>query len=83
MEKSDNNELPKIKILALERNKDGKLDVEFEVSEDFLEYAQFELQQDNISHEELSAYVQDMIEKAINKQDGFEIKKSFTHTHNQ
>lgn len=77
-ENLDNNELPKIKILGLERDETGKLNVEFEVSDDFLEYAQFELQKDDISHEELSTYVHDMIEKAINKQDGFEIKKSFT-----
>lgn len=77
MEQSPDNQLPKIKILGIEENEAGELNVDFEVCDEFLEYAQFELGVDELSQDQLGAYVKDLIKKSINKEDGYEIKQNF------
>jgi hypothetical protein len=78
MKQSPDNKLPKIKILGIEKDESGELNVEFEVCDEFLDYAQFELGVDTLSQEQLGEYVQSLIKKSINKEDGFEIKQNFT-----
>lgn len=75
MEQSTN--LPTIKILALENKPDGKLNVEFEVCDEFIDYAKFELGVDSLSQEELGNYVNELISKAVEKKDGYELVKNF------
>tara|TARA_B100001093_G_scaffold172730_1_gene165545 strand:+ start:308 stop:565 length:258 start_codon:yes stop_codon:yes gene_type:complete len=70
-------DLPTIKILALENTSDGKLNVEFEVCDEFIDYAKFELGVDSLSQEELGRYVNELISKAIEKKDGYELVKNF------
>lgn len=77
MEQSPDNKLPKIIILGIEEKEDGDLNVEFEVCDEFLDYAQFELGVDELSQDQLGAYVKDLIKKSINKEDGYEIKQNF------
>ena len=77
-ESRDNTRLPKIKILGMERDSTGKLNVEFEVCDEFIDYAQFALQKEELTQEELSDYVHNLLHKCINKEDGYDIKKSFT-----
>ena len=77
MEQSPDNKLPKIKILGIEEKEDGDLNIEFEVCDEFLDYAQFELGVDELSQDQLGAYVKDLIKKSINKEDGYEIKQNF------
>jgi hypothetical protein len=77
MEQSPDNQLPKIKILGIEEKEDGELNVDFEVCDEFLEYAQFELGVDELSQDQLGAYVKDLLQKSINKEDGYEIKQNF------
>ena len=78
MEQSPDNKLPKIKILGIDEKDDGDLNVEFEVCDEFLDYAQFELGVEELSQEQLGEYVKELIQKSINKEDGYEIKKNFT-----
>jgi hypothetical protein len=78
MEQSTNNTLPKIKILAMDTDKAGKLNVEFEVCDEFLDYAKFELEKDELTQEELGDYVSSLIHKSLNKEDGYDIKQNFT-----
>jgi len=75
MEQSTN--LPTIKILALEEKPNGKLNVEFEVCDEFIDYAKFELGVDSLSQEELGSYVNELLSKAIEKKDGYELVKNF------
>ena len=77
MEQSPDNKLPKIKILGIEEKEDGDLNIEFEVCDEFLDYAQFELGVDELSQDQLGTYVKDLIKKSINKEDGYEIKQNF------
>mgnify|MGYP001193561269 FL=1 len=76
MEESPN--LPTIKVLALDKQENGELNIEFEVCDEFLEYAKFELGVDSISQKELGSYVKNMISKAINNEDDYSIKQNFT-----
>ena len=78
MEQSQDNDLPTIKIIGLDRNQDGEVNVEFEVCDNFLDYAQFELGVEELSQEELGRYVKDMISKAVNEEDGYSVKQNFT-----
>ena len=57
MEQSVDTNLPKIRILGMDTDETGKLNVEFEVCDEFLEYAKFELQKDELTQEELGEYV--------------------------
>ena len=75
MEQSTN--LPTIKILALDKKPDGKLNVEFEVCDEFIDYAKFELGVDSLSQKELGSYVNELLSKAIEKKDGYELVKNF------
>ena len=70
--------LPTIKVLALETQEDGDLNIEFEVCDEFLEYAKFELGVDSISQEELGEYVKNLISKAVNNEDDYSVKQNFT-----
>lgn len=79
MENLDNIELPKIKILGIKKN-DTDYDVEFEVCDEFLDYAKFELNKKELSEEELSDYVKTIINKSLKKEDGYDIKKDFKKT---
>jgi len=79
MENLDNTELPKIKILGIKKN-DTDYDVEFEVCDEFLDYAKFELNKKELSDEELSDYVKTIINKSLKKEDGYDIKKDFKKT---
>lgn len=79
-ENLDNKQLPTIKILGMEYNQLGKLDVEFEVCDEFIDYAKFELQKENLTQDELGEYVSDIIHKSLNKKDGYDIKKDFKKT---
>ena len=76
MEESPN--LPTIKVLALDKQENGELNIEFEVCDEFLENAKFELGVDSISQKELGSYVKNMISKAINNEDDYSIKQNFT-----
>ena len=76
-ESRDNTRLPKIKILGMERDSTGKLNVEFEVCDEFIDYAQFALQKEELTQEELSDYVHNLLHKCINKEDGYDIKKVY------
>ena len=70
--------LPTIKVLALETQEDGDLNIEFEVCDEFLEYAKFELGVDSISQEELGEYVKNLISKSVNNEDDYSVKQNFT-----
>lgn len=76
MEQSQDN-LPKITILGMEKDSDGKTNVEFEVCDEFIDYAKFELQKEELTSEELGAYVSEIIHKSLNKEDGYDIMKTF------
>tara|TARA_B100002019_G_scaffold37260_1_gene31146 strand:- start:37 stop:297 length:261 start_codon:yes stop_codon:yes gene_type:complete len=76
MEQSQDN-LPKIKILGMEKDINGKLNVEFEVCDEFLDYAKFELQKEELSQDELGDYVSNLIHKCLNEEDGYSIQKDF------
>lgn len=78
MEQSPDNKLPKIKILGIDEKDDGDLNVEFEVCDEFLDYAQFALGVEELTQEQLGSYVKDLITKSINKEDGYDIKQNFT-----
>ena len=70
--------LPTIKVLALDKQEGGELNVEFEVCDEFLDYAKFELGVDSISQEELGGYVKNLISRAVNNEDGYSVKQNFT-----
>ena len=78
MVQSVDTNLPKIRILGMDTDETGKLNVEFEVCDEFLEYAKFELQKDELTQEELGEYVSTLIHKSLNKEDGYDIKQNFT-----
>lgn len=78
MEQSTEDTLPKIKILGMDTDETGKLSVEFEVCDEFLEYAKFELQKEELTQNELGDYVSNLIHKSLNKEDGYDIKQNFT-----
>ena len=77
MEQSQDNELPKIKILGMETDSNGKTNVEFEVCDDFIDYAKFELQKEELTREELGNYVSNLIHKCLSEEDGYSIQKDF------
>ena len=78
MEQSQDKELPTIKIIGLDKKQNGELNVEFEVCDNFLDYAQFELGLEELSQEQLGVYVKELIEKAVNEEDGYSVKQNFT-----
>jgi len=78
MEQSVDTQLPKIRILGMDTDETGKLNVEFEVCDEFLEYAKFELQKDELTQEELGEYVSTLIHKSLNNEDDYSIKQNFT-----
>tara|TARA_B100001093_G_scaffold413279_1_gene403127 strand:+ start:301 stop:564 length:264 start_codon:yes stop_codon:yes gene_type:complete len=77
MEESTEFPLPKIKIIGMKKKSDGNLDVDFEVSDDFLELVKLDKNKEEISKEELGDYVRDILSKASSEQDGWSIKKEF------
>lgn len=77
MERSQDNELPKIKILGMETDSNGKTNVEFEVCDEFIDYAKFELQKEELTQEEVGEYVSNLIHKCLNEEDGYSIQKDF------
>ena len=78
MEESIEFPLPKIKIIGMKKKSDGNLDVDFEVSDDFLELIRLDKNKEEISKEELGDYVKDILSKASLEQDGWSFQKNFT-----
>lgn len=56
------------------RNKGETTDVDIEYSEEFLENAAEEVGKDELSREEFSEYIAEIIEKSIHGRDGYEMK---------
>ena len=78
MEESTDLPLPTIKIIGMKTKSDGNFDVDFEVSDDFLELIKLDKNKEEVSKEELGLYVKDILSKASLEQDGWSFKKEFT-----
>jgi len=78
MEESTEIPLPTIKIVGMKTKSDGNFDVDFEVSDDFLELIKLDKNKEEISKEELGLYVKNILSKASLEQDGWSFKKEFT-----
>ena len=61
----------------METDSTGKTNVEFEVCDEFIEYAKFELQKEELTQEEVGVYVSNLIHKCLNEQDEYSIQKDF------
>lgn len=77
MEESTDIPLPKIKILGMKESLSGELDVDFEVTDDFIDMIKLDKNKEVISKEELGEYVKDILSKASLEQDGWSFKKDF------
>ena len=78
MEESTEIPLPTIKIVGMKTKSDGNFDVDFEVSDDFLELIKLDKNKEEISKEELGLYVKNLISRAVNNEDGYSVKQNFT-----
>ena len=77
MEESTDIPLPKIKILGMKESLSRELDVDFEVTDDFIDMIKLDKNKEVISKEELGEYVKDILSKASLEQDGWSFKKDF------
>ena len=79
MEKSqsDNKEVPSIRVLDITENEDGSSDVSFEVSDDFLELVKRERNIKEVSQEELTEYVNELLGKCAANEDGYGYEKNY------
>ena len=73
----DNKEIPKIKVLNITELEDGSSDISFEVSDDFIEMVKLEKNLEEVSQEVLSEYVNELLTKCVDGEDGYGYEKNF------
>jgi len=76
MEKSNKEQLPLINILDVTENEDGSANVTFDASDDFIEMVKKEKNLDDVSQEVLSDYVQELLRKCADREDGYSYEKT-------
>ena len=73
----DNKETPIIKVLNIAELEDGASDITFEVSDDFIELVKREKNIEDVSQEVLSKYVNELLTKCADGEDGYSYEKNF------
>lgn len=75
MEKSNKEQLPLINVLDVTENEDGSAEITFDASDDFIEMVKKEKNLDEVSQEVLSEYVQELLSKCADGEDGYGYEK--------
>jgi hypothetical protein len=75
MEKSNKKQLPLINILDVTENEDGSSNITFDASDDFIEMVKKEKNLEDVSQEILSEYVQELLTKCADEEDGYAYEK--------
>jgi hypothetical protein len=75
MEKSNKKQLPLINILDVTENEDGSSNITFDASDDFIEMVKKEKNLEDVSQEILSEYVQELLTKCADGEDGYAYEK--------
>ena len=71
----DNKETPSIQVLDVTENEDGTASISFEVSDEFLELVKKEKNLEEVSQEVLSEYVNELLTKCAENEDGYSYEK--------
>ena len=72
---SADKDTPTISIIDITESASGEANISFEVSDDFIEMVKRERNIEEVSQETLSEYVNDLLSKCANKQDGYDYTK--------
>ncbi len=66
--------LPAIQILGTHENPDGSLNVDIEYDKDWVELVKKDLKKQKVTEKDVKKHFVDMLNKAMNKEDGYDIK---------
>tara|TARA_B100000676_G_C17676577_1_gene629208 strand:+ start:85 stop:333 length:249 start_codon:yes stop_codon:yes gene_type:complete len=70
-----NSKVPHIQILDIAEDVDDKPNISFEVNDAFLSMIKKEKNIENVTQEELSEYVYELMKNCSNKTDGYDYEK--------
>lgn len=76
MEKSNKKQLPLLNVLDVTENEDGSAEITFDASDDFIEMIKKEKNLDEVSQEFLSEYVNELLTKCAEGEDGYSYEKT-------
>jgi len=74
--KRKKQELPSIQVVSITENSDGSANIVCDVSDSFIEYMTKETGIENPSMPDLSKFIIELIEKACDRVDGFDLQSS-------
>ena len=70
-----NKDIPIIKVIKITKNENGTMDLVYEPTKAFREYAKKEMRVKRLTNKRLNQFLTDLIMKGINEEDGYSIKK--------
>jgi hypothetical protein len=75
LQQDKTKEIPTISVVDITENEDGSANISFEVSDDFIEMVKKEKELKDVSQDVLSDYVQTLLTKCAEGDDGYDYEK--------